>query len=309
MSKHIVVGAGSIGTATALLLAERGEEVVVVSRSGSGPAHSNVTRTPADASSSARMTLLAAGAVAIYNCASPAYHRWPSDWPPIAAALLTAAERSGAVLVTVGNLYGYGPVSGPMTEDLPLTAQGPKGRTRARMWRDALAAHDAGRVRATEVRGSDYVGRGAQSHLGERVVPRLLAGRDVTVMNSADTAHTWTATEDVARLLVTVALDERAWGRPWHVPSNSPRTQREAVGDLCRVAGVHPVKVRQYPGLLIRAMGLFNPMIRELPEVAYQFEDPFVLDSTAAQLTFGLAPTPWDDVLTGVIASYRSGGG
>jgi len=305
MSKHIVVGAGPIGTATSLLLAERGEEVVVVTRSGSGPTHPAITRTTADASSSATMADLATGAVAIYNCVNPAYHRWPIDWPPIAGALLAAAEQSDAVLVTVSNLYAYGPVSDPMTEDLPLAAQGPKGRTRAQMWRDALAAHDAGRVRATEVRGSDYVGPGAQSHLGERVVPRLLAGKDVTVMKSADTAHTWTATDDVARLLVTVALDERAWGRAWHVPSNPPRTQREAVGDLCRVAGLDPVKVKEYPSLLIRGMGLFNPLMRELPEVAYQLEDPFVLDSTAAQQTFGLAPTPWDDVLAGVIASYR----
>jgi nucleoside-diphosphate-sugar epimerase len=305
MSKHIVVGAGPIGTATSLLLAERGDEVVVVTRSGSGPTHPAITRTAADASSSADMAELSHGAVAIYNCANPAYHRWPTDWPPIAQALLTAAERSNAVLVTASNLYGYGRVSGPMTEDLPLAAKGPKGRTRVQMWRDALAAHDAGRVRATEVRASDYVGPGAQSHLGDRVVPRLLAGRGVTVMKSADTAHTWTATDDVARLLVTVALDERAWGRPWHVPSNPPRTQREAVGDLCRLAGLEPVKVKEYPGMLIRGMGLFNPMMRELPEVAYQFEEPFILDSTAAQQTFGLAPTPWDNVLTAVIASFR----
>jgi nucleoside-diphosphate-sugar epimerase len=305
MSKHLVVGAGPIGSATAVRLAEQGEEVVVVTRSGSGPAHRGITRTSADASSTAAMAELATGAVAIYNCANPAYHRWPTDWPPIAQALLTAAERSNAVLVTVSNLYGYGSVAGAMTEDLPLAAQGPKALTRVRMWRDALAAHEAGRVRATEVRGSDYVARGAQSHLGDRVVPRLLAGRDVRVMKSADTLHTWTATDDVARLLVTVAVDERAWGHPWHVPSNAPRTQREAVGDLCRVAGVQPVKVKEYPGMLIRAMGMFDPMVRELPEVAYQLEEPFVLDSSAAQRTFALAPTPWDEVLTGVVAAYR----
>ncbi len=57
--------------------------------------------------------------------------------------------------------------------------------------------------------------------------------------------------------------------------------------------------------MLIRAMGLFDPMMRELPEVAYQLREPFVLDSSAAQRTFALAPTPWDDVLTGVIAAYR----
>ena len=305
MSRHLVVGSGPIGTATALLLADRGDEVVIVTRSGSGPTHPAITRTAADASSATGMADLATGAVAIYNCANPAYNRWPTDWPPIAHALLTAAEGSNAVLATVSNLYVYGPVSGPMTEDLPLAAQGPKGGVRVQMWRDALAAHEAGRLRATEVRGSDYVGPRVQGHLGDRVVPRLLAGRGVTVMKSADTAHTWTATDDVARLLATVAQDERAWGRPWHVPSNPPRTQREAIGDLCRIAGVAPVPVKEYPGLLIRGMGLFNPVMRELPEVAYQLEEPFVLDSTAARQTFGLEPTPWDDALASVIKSFR----
>jgi len=89
------------------------------------------------------------------------------------------------------------------------------------------------------------------------------------------------------------------------VPSNPPRTQREASGDLCRVAGLPTVTVNEYPNLLIRGMGLVSPMMRELREVAYQFEAPFVLDSTAAQQTFGLVPTPWDDVLAGVLASYR----
>jgi nucleoside-diphosphate-sugar epimerase len=305
MSKHVVVGAGPIGTATALLLIEKGEEVVIVTRSGSGPTHPAITRSAADASSSAKMVELASGAVAIYNCANPAYHRWPTDWPPIARALLIAAERSGAVLGTVSNLYGYGPVSGPMTEDLPLIATGPKGRARARMWRDALAAHNAGSVRATEVRGSDYVAPGPSSHLGDRVVPRLLAGKSVAVLKSADTPHTWTTVKDVARLLVEVASDQRGLGRAWHVPSNPPRTQREAVGDLCRVAGVDSVRVSEHPALLMRALGLVNPLIRELTEVSYQFENPFVLDSTAAQRTFGLTPTPWDDVLASVVESYR----
>ncbi len=305
MSKHVIVGAGPIGTATALLLAERGDEVTLVTRSGSGPTHPAITKAAADASSAEALTDLATGAVALYNCANPAYNKWPTDWPPIARALLGAAESSGAVLVTVSNLYGYGPVSGPMTEDLPLAATGSKGQVRVQMWRDALAAHEAGLVRATEVRGSDYLGPDVQGHLGDRVVPKLLAGKGVTVMQSADTLHTWTATDDVARLLVTVAWDERAWGRPWHVPSNPPRTQRQAIDDLCRIAGVPAVSVKEYPGLLIRAMGLMDPVMRELPEVAYQLKEPFILDSTAAQQTFGLAPMPWDDALAMVIQSFR----
>lgn len=308
MSIQVIVGAGLVGSATARLLAERGEQVVVVTRSGSSPTEPGITAVAADASSSETMVDIASGAAAIYNCANPAYHRWPTDWPPIAHALLTAAERSGAVLATVSNLYGYGPVTGPMTEDLPLKATGNKGRTRAQMWRDALAAHEAGRIRATEVRSSDYLAPGSQSHLGDRVVPRLLAGKTVTVFKSADTQHTWTAVDDVARLLVQVAADERGWGRAWHVPSNPPRSQREAVGDLCRAAGVRPVRVAEHPVPVMRVLGLVNPLLRELREVAYQFENPFVLDSTDAQRTFGLAPTPWDRVLRGVVDSYPHGG-
>ena len=318
MSLHLIAGAGPVGRAAARLLLARGEDVILVSRSGSGltlaadapekPAAGlgTLTLRAADAGDSSLMARLAEGAAAIYNCANPAYHRWATDWPPIAASLLDAAERSGAVLATVSNLSGYGPVEGELREDLPLTAQGVKGRTRVEMWQQALAAHQAGRARVAEVRGSDYLCAGQGSHMGDRVTPRVLAGKDVSVLTSADVPHTWTSVEDVARLLVTVAADERGWGRPWHVPSNAPRTQREVVADLCAAAGVAPVTVREHPAALMRVLGLVNPVIREFREVAYQFEQPFVLDSSAAQRTFGLEPTPWSDVLTSLVATYRT---
>ncbi len=305
MSKHVIVGAGPVGTATARLLAARGEEAVVVTRSGTAALPAGVRAVRLDATDATALSELATGAAALYNCANPAYHRWVTDWPPLAAALLTAAERSGAVLATVGNLYGYGEVDAPMTESTPLNPSSVKGRVRAQMWLDALALHDAGRIRATEVRGSDYVGPGSQSHLGDRVVPRLLAGKGVQVLGSPDTPHSWTYTEDVARLLVAVGASEQAWGRPWHVPSNAPRTQREAVGDLARVADVDPVKVSRIPGAVLTVLGWTNPVVREVREMAYQFDRPFILDSTAAQQTFGLAPTPWADVLAATVASFR----
>jgi nucleoside-diphosphate-sugar epimerase len=304
MTKHVIVGAGPIGSGAARLLAERGDQVTLVSRSGSGPTVAGILRVRADATDAAALTDLAAGAAVLYNCASPPYHRWVNEWPPLAHALLAAAERSGAVLATVSNLYGYGRVDGLITESAPLNPHGPKGRVRAQMWRDALLAHQAGRVRVTEIRACDFIGPDAQSHLGARVVPRVLAGKGVQILGSTDSLHTWTYVDDVARLLVTVGTDERAWGRPWHVPSNPPRTQREAVDDLARAAGVAPVKVAAVPPVLLRAMGLFNPIIREVPEVAYQLQQPFVMDSSAAQNTFGIQPTPWPEVLAATVSHY-----
>lgn len=306
MAVHLVVGAGSVGTALAEQLARSGEEVVVVTRSGSGPAIDGVRRVAADAASLDALLAAAPSAVAVYNCANPRYHEWPRDWPPIAAALLAYAERTGAVLATTSNLYGYGPVDGPISESLPLAATGPKGRVRARMWIDAKAAHDAGRIRATEVRGSDYVVASDGSRIGSaRVVPPLLAGKGVSLIGRLDLPHSWTAPSDVARLLAVVATDERAWGKAWHVPSGPPRTQREAIDDLADVAGVARVKVSQVPDLALRVLGLVNPLMREIRETAYQFDRPFVLDDRAARGTFGLEPTPWRDMLAGVVAHYR----
>ena len=160
----LVIGAGVIGSRVAGMLAEQGHRVSVVSRRGSGPA--GVTTVAADAADAGTMARLAEGVAVIYNCVNPPYHRWPADWPPIAASLLGAAARSGAVLVTLSNLYGYGPAARslgrgydeahPMTEATPLAATGRKGRVRARVWQDALAAHQAGRVRVAEVRACRF---------------------------------------------------------------------------------------------------------------------------------------------------------
>ena len=158
MSLHVIVGAGPVGTATARHSRRAGRTGPARHPAGQRPVDPAIERVAADAADADRLTALTEGAVALYNCANPAYHRWATDWPPLAAALLTTAERTGAVLATVGCLYGYGPVDAPMTEDTPLAATGTKGRVRNRMWTEALAAHRAGRARITEVRGSDYLG-------------------------------------------------------------------------------------------------------------------------------------------------------
>ena len=160
MGLHVVVGAGPVGSGTASLLAEAGETVRVVSRGGKGPAAPGIECLAADAGSPGALTAIATGADAIYNCANPPYPRWATDWPPLAAAMLDAAERTGAVLVTASNLYGYGPVDHPLTETDPLAATSTNGRVRAEMWKRALAAHRSGRVRVTEARSSDYFGPG-----------------------------------------------------------------------------------------------------------------------------------------------------
>ena len=292
MALHVVLGKGPVGTALTDQLHEQGHDVRVLSRSGGGPA--DAEHVALDARDADAVTRAASGAAAVYNCANPAYDQWEQQWPPMADALLTAATRAGAVLVTMGNLYGYGPVDGPMTEQTPLAATGRKGRVRNRMWQDALRRHEAGEVRVTEARASDFIGPRVveNGHLGARVVPRVLAGKGVRMLGDVDQPHSWTSVDDVGRALAVLGTDERAWGRAWHVPTAAPVTARQAVAGLCAAAGVPEVPVRSLPHAVLRLTGLVVPTVRELEEVRYQFHRPFVLDSSAFTDAFGLAPTP-----------------
>ncbi|MEH1167629.1 NAD-dependent epimerase/dehydratase family protein [Micromonospora sp. CPCC 205539] len=304
MALHVIVGTGPVGTATARLLADRGEQVRVISRRGAGPEHPAIERIAADASDADRLSTLTSGAQALYNCANPAYHRWPIDWPPLAGALLTAAERSGAVLATVGNLYGYGPVDGPMTEQTRPGATGTKGRVRNQMWADALAAHRAGRARVVEVRGSDYLGADGTS-LAMLVLPRVLAGQRVFLPVDWDAPHTWTYIPDVARTLVAAAGDARAWGRAWHVPSAPAAPMRELAIRAATLAGAPAPRLTRMPYPVLWLGGLASPFTRELRETAYQFDRPFLMDSTAATTALGIEPTSLDDALTETVEALR----
>jgi nucleoside-diphosphate-sugar epimerase len=303
---QLVIGAGAVGTATARLLAERGDEVRLVTRSGGGPDHPAIERVAADATDGDALARLAAGGTAIYSCAGPAYPRWATDWPPLAAGLLRAAETSGAVLVTTGNLYGYGAVDGPMTEDLPLRPNSEKGRVRVRIWEQALAAHRAGRIRTAEVRGSDYLGAGAVSPMTVLVLPKVLVGKRASVPADLDAPHSWTYTGDVARTLVAVASDQSSWGRAWHVPTGPPRSFREVAARATELAGLPGPLLSAMPYPVLWIGGLFDPMARAVRETQYQFRGPFVLDSTAATEAFGISPAALDDVLRETIADLRT---
>ena len=320
MSHHLVLGAGGIGRTTAAGLVALGHTVTLASRSGrvtdrpwarasagarpAGP--DPVTVVAVDASDADALTELARGASSITNAINPPkYTTWDTDWPPVAQAILTAAERSGAGLVTVGNLYPYGVVDAPMREGDADHPNGHKGELRARMWRDALALHTEGRIRATELRASDYFGPEAtrgMSVLNDFVVRRAAAGKTCVVpMGRADAAHTWTYLSDIGALAAVLASDDRSWGQVWHVPSSAPRTMREVAADAARIAGRPSRPVLTLPRPLGTALGAVVPIMRELRETRHQFERPFVLDSSHTEQTFGLTPTPWEDALEATV--------
>jgi nucleoside-diphosphate-sugar epimerase len=224
--------------------------------------------------------------------------------------VLAAAEAAGARLVSVENVYMYGRATAqPFTETHPQQAHTKKGKLRGRMAQDLLTAHRAGRVQVAIGRASDYFGlRGsAQSNLGDRAFPAAISGKTATVLGDPDQPHTYTYIPDIGEGLAVLGEHPNAPGEIWHLP-NDPETQttRHLVDIIYRQAGQPRGKLRTTATLLLRVLGPINPTVRELIEMRYLFEAPFIVDSSKITTKLGVKATPLDQALTQTLNTYRS---
>jgi nucleoside-diphosphate-sugar epimerase len=307
--RHVIFGTGAIGLATLDALRARGEQVRMVNRSARAQVPDGVEVVGGDAGDPAFTTAVTQGAQVVYQTLNPPYHLWEEQFPTLQAGVLAAAEKQGARLVSVENVYMYGRPNGrPLTEDRAHDAHTRKGRLRSAMSRDLLAAHQAGRVEVAIGRASDYFGPrgGAQSNLGDRVFPAALAGKTATVLGDPDQPHTYTFIPDIGEGLAILGEHPDATGRAWHLPNDpATPTTRELVDLAFRAAGRPRTRLRQAHPLLLRALALANPTVREILEMQYQFEEPFIVDSTAFTSRLGMPATPLGDAVERTLATYR----
>lgn len=294
--RHVVLGAGPVGRGVvAELIRTHQIEPVVVTRSGTHVPGGTSVR--ADITDVDVLTRVLERADVVYQCAQPAYDRWPQEFPALQAVVVDAASATGALLVAVENLYGYGPVEGPINERHPLAATTRKGAVRAQMWRDLHTAHEAGRIRAVAARASDFFGLHVDgSAYGERFVSQVKAGKKVDIVGDPDTTHSVTYVPDLAAAMVRLSTEPDAWGRAWHVPNAPAVTQRRFVELAGRAAGTTPT-VRTISGWQMRALSLFVAPLREVIEMAYEFDHDFVVDHSDYATSFGATATTLEEAL------------
>jgi nucleoside-diphosphate-sugar epimerase len=307
--RHVIFGTGAIGLATYDALYRRGESVRLVNRSGHARVSDDVEVVGGDARDTAFTTAVARGASVVYQTLNPPYHQWSAQFPALQTGVLTAAQAAGARLVSMENVYMYGrPAGRPLTEERAHDAHTTKGQLRSRMSRELLAAHQAGRVEVAIGRASDYFGPrgGAQSNLGDRVFPAALAGKTATVLGDPDQPHTYTYIPDIGEGLAVLGEHPDAPGQVWHLPNDpDTRTTRQLVDIVYRHAGHPQAKLRAMPALMLRALALANPTLRELLEMQYQFAEPFIVDSSKITNKLGVHATPIDHALAATLATYR----
>jgi nucleoside-diphosphate-sugar epimerase len=306
---HVVIGgAGGTGAALVAELLRRGHTVRSVSRRGTaGPV--GIEAVAADVGIPSEALDATREAAVIYQAAQPGYDHWSTDFPPMQAALLAAAEAHQAKLVMADNLYMYGPVDGLMREDMPPHPLGKKGRLRAQLADELLAAHRDGRVRVAIGRSSDYFGPGGvNSTLGEFLFGAAVKNKTTRWLGSLDVPHAVSYLGDMAVGLATLGERDDADGQIWHLPTNATLTGREFLTAVWQAVG-QPAKIGHVGRLTIRIGGFFSPRTRELYETLYQWESPFLVDDSKWQSTFGpYQPLALAEAIERTLMWFRSRG-
>ncbi len=303
----VIGGTGGAGSAIVRELGRRGLPTRVVTRSGrvGGGVGSEAEVIRDDATDPDALTAALAGAETVYQAANVPYPEWYETLPRLMESVIEAARRIGTRIVYVDNMYMYGPVAGPLTETSPQDPATRKGRLRKQLADRLLAAHAAGTVRATIGRASDYFGPGVtNAATGERFFPPILAGKKTMWPVNADVPHSLSFIDDVARVLVTLGQRDEALGEVWHAPT-APALTGRAYARLAAEAAGAKAGVSVMPDLAFRALGLFNPLLREVAEMGYQFAAPFVTDGAKFAAAFGDCPTPHDEAMGATVAWYR----
>lgn len=303
---HAVLGTGPVGLATIDALLRRGEHVRAVNQRGQARLPGGVEMMSGDITDPGFGRAACKGAAVVYNCLHPPYSKWPELLAGLWEAAIGGAESAGARLVVMDNLYMYGATHGqPMTEDSALLATTKKGRLRIEMAEKVLAAHRTGRVEAVIARASDYFGpRATNSAMGDRVFGAALKGSKAQVLGDPGALHTYTYVPDIGEALAVLGERREAAGKVWHVPSPRTVATREFVEMVYAAAGTE-MRLQAVSKLLLRALGLFVADIRELPEMLYEFEEPFVMDHSRYAAAFGDHATPLEDAIEATVVWYR----
>ena len=306
--KHVVFGTGALGRAVMEELLQRGESVRMVNRSGKmKEVPAGVELIASDLYDPANVQEVTQGAQVVYQASQPNYNQWPEKFPLLQKSIIDGLTDRNTKLVLVENLYMYGETDGkPITEDTPYNAHTRKGRVRGEISRAAFQAHREGRVQVTAARGGNFFGPwGTSSTMGARAFHPLLSGKPAQLIGRTDLPHSHTYVKDFGRALVILGERGGADGQAWHVPNDQPTmSQGELVRMFAEEAGVEP-KVSSMGKLMMAIGGLFIPEAKETIEIMYEFDKPFIVDSSKFEKTFGMKATPIREAIRETVNWYK----
>jgi len=306
-----ILGTGQLGLAIMQLLLDKNpdEKILLVNRTGklNIPIPENVQVTAADVTSKTDMKAIAGRSDLVFSCTDMPYDKWAAFYPATANALAYALSETNTKLVFADNLYSYGNVSGKeMNEQMPHSAKTRKGKIRAGVINTLLYSGEPFNNRVAFVKASDFIGpRIHKGIFGEDFLQNVYHGKTVRLFGNIDLPHTFTYINDFAAAMINVGAANDTFGQIWHVP-NAPALSLDKWLHLFEVVTNKKIKKSVTPKFIIRIAGLFNSFIKELYEMAYQFEYPYLVNHDKYLNRFGNHITYPSDIVKETVEWYLS---
>jgi nucleoside-diphosphate-sugar epimerase len=317
MALHVIFGTGPVGLHTAAKLLRDGETVRLVNRSGMLDAgrmlvipeefREGLDIVRADAMDIRQVLAASEGARFLYHCVNPLYHQWKEMLPPMQENLIEAALQRGAVLALSENLYMYRRGLEVLREDSPVDPPTRKGAIRQELHSRLQTAGEERGLKWVSIRASDFFGPGAtdQSVFGTKYfLDPLFSGKKPTMLGNPDVPHTYTYVGDFGTALADAARNPSTYGRAWIVANDRTTTTGEMARRFMDLSSKRAA-LGTVPAAAVKLMGLFNPVMREIPEMLYQKTEPYVVDGSRYMKTTGSVPTEMDEGIRLTLAWYE----
>ena len=306
-----ILGAGgAIGNELAKLLAGRNQPLRLVGRNPKATPGATEILT-ADLTDKDQTIRAVAGSSVVHLLVGLKYDRnvWQEVWPRVMSNTIEACKRARAKLLFFDNVYMYGKVTGPMTEETPFNPCSKKGEIRAKIASALVNEWKSGSLVAMIARAADFYGPDTRNGVSNLLVfePFAKKKRASWLVNDS-VPHSFTYTPDAALSLVQLAERATAWNQTWHVATASnPLTGKEFVARAANEFGVAP-KYRVLSRPVLRMAGWFDPLVAESYEMLYQSDSPYLFDSSKFAKEFGFAGTPYADGIRTTASSFKRTG-
>ncbi len=304
----VVLGYGAVGRATVQFLLARGDAVRVAQRSRPNDLPAGADFVSCDVLDAASVRRAIEGArQAVLSVGFPYDSRvWRRVWPKTITNVIDACAQTGARIVFIDNLYMLGPQDAPRREDMPLSDKSEKAAILSEVTRIWSVAATAGRVRLAALRCTDFYGPDVPvSHVGSTGFGALAQGKPALLLAPPDTPHDFAYVPDIARAVATL-LDapDDAYNQVWNMPCAPTQTPREILAMGAQALGVK-LRIRAVPLWLLPVLGIGARFMREVADVGFTWDRPYVVDGTKFTQRFGFAVTPLADSARATALSFR----
>ncbi len=279
---QVILGSGGIiGRGLAEILPQYTDRVRLVSRHPSA-VNKNDELVKGDLTDNAQTEKAVEGADVAYLVLGMEYKLsvWQRDWPKVMTNVINACKKFNTKLVFFDNVYAYGKVDGWMTENTPMNPSSKKGEVRAQISGQLISEYEQGNIKAIIARAADFNGPTKMTFLYPLVYDKVMNGKKAQWFINADLKHSLTYTADAAKATALLGNTSDAYNRVWHLPTdrNAP-TGKEFIQMVQDTYG----KNTGYSTLsrwMLKMVGLFVPVIREMDEMMYQYDSEYLFDSS-----------------------------